>query len=323
MAFETGIAALMSPMILFFVLGGFAGLVRSDLTVPESIGKAMSLYLMAAIGLKGGMQVAQSGFSNDLIVALTAGVALSLLLPIPAYVLLRSAGRLDRVNAGAIAAHYGSVSVVTFVTGTEILSALSIPAAGYMVAVMAAMETPAIVMGLLLARGELALNTRVSGPSLWHETFLNGSVVLLVGAFIIGLAVGKEGAAPVLPFFDTGFRGVLCLFLLDMGLIAARRLRETRALTWRLIVLGIALPVAQGMAGVAVGSIIGLDPGSAATLGILAASASYIAVPAVMRMSLPQADPGISLGMVLAVTFPFNVTLGIPLYAALATGITP
>lgn len=323
MAFETGLAALLSPMILFFVLGGFAGLVRSDLAVPEPIGKAMSLYLMAAIGLKGGIQVAQAGLSSDMLVALTAGVALSLLLPIPAYAVLRKAGGLDRINSGAIAAHYGSVSVVTFVTGTEILAALAMPAAGYMVAVMAAMETPAIVMGLLLARGVLASAQRHSGPSLWHETMLNGSVVLLVGAFLIGLAVGKQGAAGVMPFFDAGFRGVLCLFLLDMGLIAARRLRETRNLTWRLVALGIALPVGQGMIGIATGTLLGLDAGTVATMGILAASASYIAVPAVMRMSLPQADPGISLGMALAVTFPFNVTLGIPLYAAIAARLAP
>lgn len=309
-------------MILFFVLGGFAGLVRSDLSVPEPIGKAMSLYLMAAIGLKGGMQVVEAGFTGDIAAALAAGIALSLLLPLPAYALLRKAGRLDRINAGAIAAHYGSVSVVTFVTGVEVLGALGMAAGGYMVAVMAAMETPAIIMGLLLARGALAgpktAGPKTVGPSLWHETLFNGSVVLLLGAFAIGMAVGKEGAAPVLPFFETGFRGVLCLFLLDMGLIAARRLRETRSLTWRLAVLGIALPLAQGFLGVAVGTAIGLDTGSAAILGILAASASYIAVPAVMRMSLPQADPGLSLGMALAVTFPFNVTLGIPLYAALA-----
>lgn len=322
MGFEIGITALMSPMVLFFVLGGFAGLVRSDLSVPEPIGKAISLYLMAAIGLKGGIQVVQSGFSSDFVWALAAGIALSLLLPIPAYALLRKAGGLDRVNAGAVAAHYGSVSVVTFVTGVEILSAISMPPAGYMVAVMAAMETPAIVMGLLLARGALTSGSRTSGTTLWHDTFLNGSVVLLIGAFLIGMAVGKDGAAPVLPFFETGFRGVLCLFLLDMGLIAARRLRETRNLTWRLVALGVVLPIAQGSVGVAVGTVIGLDAGSAATLGILAASASYIAVPAVMRLSLPQADPGISLGMALAVTFPFNVTIGIPLYAALAARIS-
>jgi len=321
MGIETGIAALMTPMILFFVLGALAGLARSDLTVPEPIGKAMSIYLMAAIGLKGGIEVVQSGFSGEIVVALACGIILSLMLPLPAYALLRRAGGLDRINAGAIAAHYGSVSVVTFVTGMEILSALSMPASGYMVAVMAAMETPAIVMGLLLARGELASRERSSAPSMWHETFLNGSVVLLIGSFLIGLLVGKAGAAPVLPFFETGFRGVLCLFLLDMGLIAARRLRETRNLTWRLVALGVAIPVLQGAFGVLVGSLIGLSPGSAAAMGILAASASYIAVPAVMRISLPQADPGRSLGMVLAVTFPFNVTLGIPLYATLAARI--
>jgi len=314
---------LISPMILFFVLGGFAGLVRSDLSIPEQIGKAMSLYLMAAIGLKGGIQFAQAGFSGDVVLALLAGVALSLVLPIPAYAALLKVGGLNRVNAAAVAAHYGSVSVVTFVTGSEILAMLGMPPAGYMVAVMAAMETPAIIVGLLLARGALSSGTRLAGPGLWHETFLNGSVVLLIGSFLIALAVGKDGAAPVMPFFETGFRGVLCLFLLDMGLIAARRLRETRNLTWRLLALGVFLPVAQGALGVAIGSAIGLDTGSAATLGILAASASYIAVPAVMRMSLPQADPGISLGMSLAVTFPFNVTLGIPLYIALATRIAP
>jgi hypothetical protein len=323
MAIETGIGALLSPMILFFVLGGFAGLVRSDLSVPESIAKAMSLYLMAAIGLKGGVQVAQAGFSAEIVAALVAGVALSLVLPLPAYAMLRKAGGLDRVNAAAVAAHYGSVSVVTFVTGSEVLAALDLPPAGYMVAVMAAMETPAIIVGLLLARGALVSGTHASGTTLWRETFLNGSVVLLVGSFLIGLAVGKVGAAPVMPFFESGFRGVLCLFLLDMGLIAARRLRETRNLTWRLLALGIAMPVVQGALGVAVGSAIGLDASSAAALGILAGSASYIAVPAVMRMSLPQADPGISLGMSLAVTFPFNVTLGIPLYIALAMSISP
>lgn len=321
MAIEAGIGALISPMILFFILGGFAGLVRSDLSIPEQIGKAMSLYLMAAIGLKGGIQFAQAGLSGEVVLALVAGVALSLVLPIPAYAALLKVGRLNRVNAAAVAAHYGSVSVVTFVTGAEILAMLGMPPAGYMVAVMATMETPAIIVGLLLARGALASGPRHAGSALWHETFLNGSVVLLIGSFLIALVVGKEGAAPVMPFFETGFRGVLCLFLLDMGLIAARRLRETRSLTWRLLALGIFLPVAQGALGVVIGSAIGLDTGSTATLGILAASASYIAVPAVMRMSLPQADPGISLGMSLAVTFPFNVTLGIPLYIALATRI--
>ena len=319
MTADLGISALLSPMILFFILGGFAGLVRSDLSVPESMGKAMSLYLMAAIGLKGGINVAEAGLSSHFAAALAIGVGMSLFLPVPAYAVLRKAGGVDKINAAAIAAHYGSVSVVTFVTGSEILNALSMPPAGYMVAVMAAMETPAIIIGLLLARKALASGSTVSRSALWHESLLNGSVVLLLGSFAIGLAVGKEGAAPVLPVFDTGFRGILCLFLLDMGLIAARRLRETRNLTWRLVALGVGLPVMQGTFGVAVGTAIGLDVPTAAVLGILGASVSYIAVPAVMRLSLPQADPGLSLGMALAVTFPFNVTLGIPLYISLAT----
>ncbi len=325
MAIDVGISALLSPMILFFILGSFAGLVRSDLNVPDAMGKAMSIYLMAAIGLKGGINVADAGVSAQFAAALAAGVGLSLLLPVPAFGLLQKLGGLDRINAAAIAAHYGSVSVVTFVTGSEILKALSMPPAGYMVAVMAAMETPAIIIGLLLARKALASVPSMpkSSPttSMWHESLLNGSVVLLLGSFLIGLIVGKDGAAPVLPVFETGFRGVLCLFLLDMGLIAARRLRETRNLTWRLVGLGIALPVLQGFIGVSLGTAIGLDVPTAAILGILAASASYIAVPAVMRMSLPQADPGLSLGMALAVTFPFNVTLGIPLYITLASRI--
>ena len=317
-----GFEALISPIILFFVLGAFAGFARSDLSVPEPIAKGMSLYLMAAIGLKGGVQVAQAGFSTDMVAALLTGVALSLLLPLPAYLAFRKAGGLDRINAAAVAAHYGSVSVVTFVTGSEVLASLNMAPAGYMVAVMAAMETPAIIVGLMLARGALSGSQPVRKTSLWHETLLNGSVVLLVGAFVIGLVVGKDGAAPVMPFFETGFRGVLCLFLLDMGLIAARRLRETRTLTWRAGLLGIILPIVHGSLGVVLGTLIGLDTGTAAALGILAASASYIAVPAVMRLSLPQADPGLSLGLSLAITFPFNVIIGIPAFIALAKWIS-
>ncbi len=315
---ETAITALLSPMILFFVVGTFAGFARSDLTIPDAFAKAMSIYLMVAIGLKGGIQVSSAGLTSTLVSALLAGVVLSFLLPIPAYYLLRKFGQLDRMNAAAVSAHYGSVSVVTFVTGTEILASMSLPAAGHMVAVMAAMETPAIITGLYLARGAMAGKQQTAGHSLFHETFLNGSVVLLLGAFAVGLVVGKDGAAPVAPFFESGFRGVLCLFLLDMGLIAARRLRETRNLTVRLIALGVFLPIVQGIIGVVTGTLIGLDVTSAATLGILAASASYIAVPAVMRLSLPQADPGIYLGMALAVTFPFNILVGIPAYTALA-----
>lgn len=309
---------LLSPVILFFVLGALAALARSDLAIPEPIAKGMALYLMAAIGLKGGVEVAATGFSPAMLAAGVAGLALSFLIPLWAFWLLRSFGRLDRINAGAVAAHYGSVSVVTFVTGMEVLGAAGTPAAGYLVAVLALMETPAIVVGLMLAKGMAGGGNR---RELMHETLLNGTVVLLIGAFVIGLIVGKDGFRPIAPVFDTGFRGILCLFLLDMGLVAVRRLRETRSLTWRLAALAILMPAVNGVAGTLIGHLIGLDTGSAAALGILSASASYIAVPAAMRLALPEANAGLYLAMSLAVTFPFNVTVGIPLFTLIAQGL--
>jgi len=311
---------LLSPVVLFFVLGAFASFARSDLAIPEAIAKGMSLYLMAAIGLKGGVQVSEAGFSGEMLMAALAGIGLSFLLPLLAYVLLRVAGKLDAVNAAAVAAHYGSVSVVTFVTGVEVLSSAGMPPAGYMVAVMALMETPAIVAGLMLARryGGLSMPSR---GGLMHETLLNGSVVLLLGSFMIGLIAGEEGMVPISPVFEAAFRGVLCFFLLDMGLLAARRLREAQSLTLRVSALAIVIPLINGMLGLATGVALGLDAGSMAALAILAGSASYIAVPAAMRLALPQADPGLYLGMSLAVTFPFNVILGIPLYSFLAMKI--
>jgi uncharacterized protein len=314
--------ALLSPVILFFVLGALAALVRSDLAIPEAIAKGMSIYLMAAIGLKGGTEVAESGLTSGLLLASFLGIALSCLIPVWAYGALRSFGRLDPINAGAISAHYGSVSVVTFAAGSEMLKASGLAAPGYMVAVLALMETPAIVVGLMLARRGGAKASQ-SGNDLLHETLLNGPVVLLMGAFVIGLIAGKEGVKPVSPFFEAGFRGVLCLFLLDMGLIAIRRLRETRALNVQLAGLGILFPVVNGALAILFASLLGLDAASAATLGILAASASYIAVPAAMRLALPQADPGLSLAMSLAVTFPFNILIGIPLYTYLAKLMVP
>lgn len=309
-----------SPVILFFVLGFAAALARSELSIPEAIAKGLSLYLMAAIGLKGGVAVAESGIGPDVAAAMGAGFMLSLLIPVGAYAALRAFGRLDRTNAGAVAAHYGSVSVVTFVTAAEILEGVGLAPAGYMVAVLAIMETPAILTGLLLARGALGSSEGRRGEML-HEVFLNASVVLLLGSFAIGAIAGPAGFEDVRPLFDTGFKGVLCLFLLDMGLIAARRLMTSRALNWRLIVLAIVFPLVNGTIGTLVGFAIGLDPGSTAALGVLCASASYIAVPAAMRLSLPEADPGVYLTMSLSVTFPFNILIGIGLFAALARAL--
>ena len=315
-----GIQALTSPVILFFVLGLLAAFARSDLEIPEAIAKAMSLYLMAAIGLKGGIEVAESGLDATVLAALAAGIGAGFVMPLYAFWLLKGFGRQDRINAGAVAAHYGSISVVTFVTAVEIYTMQDMAPQGYMVAVMAAMESPAILAGLLLARG-LGSENGQSKKELAHEVLFNPSVVLLLGAFAIGMIAGPPGFEPVKPFFDGLFKGILCLFLLDMGLIAARRILDARALTWRLAAIAIFLPVVNGIIGTVLGTVIGLDVGSAAALGVLCASASYIAVPAAMRLALPEADPGIYLTMSLSITFPFNVLVNIGLIGALATAL--
>ena len=316
-----GIQALTSPVILFFVLGLLAAFARSDLEIPEAIAKGMSLYLMAAIVLKGGIEVAESGLDGTVLAALAAGIAAGFMMPVYAFWLLKGFGRLDRLNAGAVAAHYGSISVVTFVTAVEIYTMQGIPPEGYMVAVMASMESPAILAGLLLARG-IGSDSGQTKKELAHDVLLNPSVVLLLGAFFIGMVAGPQGFDPVRPFFDGLFKGILCLFLLDMGLIAARRIMDSRALTWRLVVIAIFLPLLNGALGTALGVGIGLDAGSAAARGVLCASASYIAVPAAMRLALPEADPGIYLTMSLSITFPFNVLVNIGLIGALAGMLT-
>ncbi|MCK0099535.1 sodium-dependent bicarbonate transport family permease [Qipengyuania sp. S6317L1] len=321
---ETAIQTFTSPVVLFFVLGLLAAFVRSDLAIPEPIAKAMSLYLMAAIGLKGGVAVSKSGIDATVISALVAGIVAGFLLPFFAYAILKTFGKLDRINSGAVAAHYGSISVVTFVTATEILTGQAREPGGYMVAVMAAMEAPAILSGLILARGAGGSGNQSTGEML-HEVFTNSSIVLLLGAFVIGMVGGEAGFDEVSPFFEAGFKGVLCIFLLDMGLIAARRMIDARSVTWRLAAIAIFLPIVNGLAGTALGVGIGLDAGSSAALGVLCASASYIAVPAAMRLALPEADPGIYLTMSLSITFPFNVLINIGVisaFAAFLTGIT-
>ena len=311
-----------SPVILFFVLGMLAAFARSELAVPEALAKGMSLYLMAAIGLKGGVAVSESGVDTTVALALLAGIGASFVIPLFAFAVLKGFAKLDTLNSGAVAAHYGSVSVVTFVTAVEVYELRGIPPGGFMVAVMAAMETPAILTGLLLARKAIdkkdEKNDQGTGELL-HEVFFNASVVLLLGAFAIGMISGASGFADVEPFFQAGFKGVLCLFLLDMGLIAARRLMDARAMTVRLALVAIILPLVNGALGTILGGAIGLDVGSAAALGVLCASASYIAVPAAMRLALPQADAGIYLTMSLSVTFPFNILINIGLIGALAS----
>ncbi len=315
-----GLAAenLISPIILSFALGVAASLARSDLSIPEAVAKGMSIYLLFAIGFKGGVSVADHGIDGRLGLALLAGITLSFVLPLIAFALLRVMTRIDTLDAAAVAAHYGSISIVTFVAATSVLESQGLAAEGYMVAVAAAMEAPAILSALwLVARG--GDGARKMEPNLLREIMLNGSIVLLVGSFFIGWATGKEGLADIAPFIVSPFQGVLCLFLLDMGLVAGRGLREGgRIMRPGVLAFGVIMPLIGSVCGLGFGMALGLSTGGVALMMVLSASASYIAVPAAMRVALPEANPSLYLTLSLGVTFPFNLTLGIPLYLALA-----
>jgi hypothetical protein len=311
---------LLSPMILCFALGLLAALARSDLSVPEAAAKALSLYLLFAIGFKGGAAVADSGLGFSLFSALAAGVLLSVALPFVAFALLRVMTRFSVADAAAVAAHYGSISIVTFVTATSVLEGRGISSEGYMVAVAAAMEAPAIISALwIVAKAGDGADV---DTDLWREILLNGSIVLLVGSFVIGLLTGADGLARIESFIVSPFQGVLCLFLLDMGLVAGRGLRTSGGVLGAgAILFGLLMPLIGAAAGLLMGAGLGLSAGGVALLMTLAASASYIAVPAAMRVALPEANPSIYLTLSLGVTFPFNLTVGIPLYVALASAV--
>jgi uncharacterized protein len=311
---------LLSPMVLFFVLGAALSLARSDLSIPGSIAKLLSLYLMMSIGFRGGVEVAHHGLSPTLGAAMAAGLALSFGIPFVAYGLLRTATRLPAVDAASVAAHYGSISAVTLVAVTGVLHQLGIAFEGYMIAVAAAMETPAILSALLLARRGAAGG---GGPGvraeLAREILLNGAVVMLLGSFAIGALTGERGQALLKPFLVDQFPGFLCLFLLDMGLVAGRGLRDGgRSLSLPVVGFAVLMPLISATLAAALSPLVGLSAGGTAVLITLAASASYIAVPAAMRLALPEANPAIALTLSLGITFPFNLLLGIPLYVAAA-----
>lgn len=313
---------LLSPIILSFVLGVLAALARSDLNFPEAVAKGMSIYLLFAIGFKGGVSVADHGVDLTLALSLLAGMVLSAALPLIAFALLQVMTGLSRLDAAAVAAHYGSISIVTFVAATSVLQSSGIVYEGYMVAVAAAMEAPAILSALwLISRG--GNDARRMDGDLLREIMLNGSIVLLVGAFVIGGITGTEGLAKIDSFIVSPFQGVLCLFLLDMGLVAGRGLRGGGAVMRPgVLAFGILMPLIGSMAGLGAGLLLGLSTGGVALFMVLSASASYIAVPAAMRVALPEANPSIYLTLSLGVTFPFNLTLGIPLYVAVASALT-
>ena len=307
----------MSPAVLFFVLGLGAALVGSDLSIPKAAAKALSLYLLFAIGFKGGVSVSAHGIDFTLGAALLAGVLLSALLPFIAFVLLRLMTGLDRLNAAAVAGHYGSISIVTFVAATSVLESAGIQAEGYMVAVAAAMEAPAIFSALwLVSHGQGAR----MNAGLLREILLNGSIVLLIGAFAIGWMTGEDGLKEIASFVVAPFKGVLCLFLLEMGLVAGRGLiKGGQGLKRSAIVFAMLMPMIGAALGLVVALILGLSIGGGVLFITLAASASYIAVPAAMRVAVPQANPAIYLTLSLGVTFPFNLVIGIPLYFTVAS----
>ena len=305
----------MDAVVLFFVLGVAAGLARSDLKLPTALYDSLSVYLLLAIGLKGGVELAKQPF---LAVAPQAVIAMSLgvVIPLIAFPVLRGLGRFGRADAASVAAHYGSVSVVTFAVGQNFLNAAGIPFEAHMPLFLVLLEVPGILVGVVLARA--GGGQRPAWGRLMHEVLLGKSIVLLVGGLLIGWIAGPQAMAPTDPFFNGLFKGVLCLFLLEMGLVASAHLGALRKSGLFLLGFGIAMPLLGASLGATLGWAIGLSPGGTALLATLAASASYIAAPAAMRIAVPEANPALSITAALAVTFPFNLLVGIPLYARLA-----
>ena len=329
---------LRTPAILFFALGLFAAVVRSDLAIPEPVSKILSIYLLAAIGLHGGHELAASPLNGQILGLLGVAILMSAAVPIWSFFVLRL--RVDAYNAAAIAATYGSISAVTFITAQNFLSSLDsgdpqmVPG-GYMVAAMALMESPAIIVGVLLARVFTPQAERqADGPSgsytnpptgrgsgidwreLLREACLTGAVVTLVGSLLIGTAISDAGWSSIKPLMYDPFKGVLCLFLLDIGLLAGRRLKDLRRSGPFLIGFAILSAPIHAALGIAAGYLLGASPADTLLLAVLTGSASYIAAPAAMRLAIPQANASFYIPMSLALTFPFNITVGIPLYLA-------
>jgi hypothetical protein len=303
---------LLSPAILFFFLGLTARAIRSDLEIPQPISKFLSLYLLFSIGLKGGIELSHSGMNNEVISALVLSIILALVVPFYSFFLLKR--KFDVYNAGALAATYGSISAVTFVTAVSFLQTLDVKYGGFMVAAMALMESPAIIVGVMLIRYYSSENGQESIAEVFKEAFTNGSVVLILGALVIGAVVPDHHLESIRPFSEDLFKGVLTFFLLDMGLLAGKRIGSLRQNGWFSLAFGIAAPLVNAFLALALAILLGISEGNTLLLMVLGASASYIAVPAALRMAVPQANPGIYVPMSLAITFPFNIVFGIPLY---------
>ena len=313
---------ILNPPVLFFFLGMLAIFLQSDLEIPQPLPKLFSLYLLLAIGFKGGYEIEESAINPEIVLTLLAAIFMASVVPIYSFFILKL--KLDTYNAAAIAATYGSISAVTFITAQSFLKVLNIDSSGHMVAALALMESPAIIVGIVLgrffAKSQLEAGEgegkaeKFSWGEVLREAFLNGSVFLLIGSVIVGILTGEKGWEKLHPFTQDIFYGVLSFFLLDMGMVAARRIKDLRNTGLFLIAFGIFMPVFNAMIGIFISKLIGMSEGNALLFAVLCASASYIAVPAAMRMTVPEANPSLYVSMALAITFPFNIIVGIPLY---------
>ena len=330
---------LIDPAILFFIFGVLAGTVKSNLEIPPAISRFLSLYLLMALGLKGGFALSQSGLTASVGISLAAAVLLAIVIPLIGYALLRRF--VSGFDAAAVAATYGSVSAVTFVTAVQTLENQGVPYGGHMAAAMALMESPAIILAVVLANslrqkqasgvvlqagGVAALGgpTAPHGASvgkILHESFTDGAQLLLLGAMVIGLVTGEAGKAAMAPFSVDLFKGMLAFFLLDMGLMAARNLPQVKGQSPVLIAYAVLGPVVHAALALGLAIALKLSAGDGALLMVLAASASYIAVPAVLRTALPEAKPALYFGLSLGLTFPLNIVLGIPVYLTVAQAV--
>ncbi len=305
---------LLSPVVLCFALGIAARLLRSDLSIPEPVYQGLSIYLLLAIGLKGGSALAVASPAE---VALPAAMTLlaGVLTPVSAFYIMRRFGRLDATDSAAVAAHYGSVSVVTFLAAGEAVRRAGHAGEDFLPALVAVLEVPGIIVALLFAGSQAS----GSWKRALHEVATGKSIVLLAGGLLIGMVAGPGRLEGVQPFFTSAFQGALCLFMIELGLATGRRLRDLRHTGARLVVLGCLLPLFHGALGVVMGTLAGLSTGGAAVFGAMVGSASYIAAPAAVRVALPKANPACYLTLALGVTFPFNLAIGVPLFLKLAS----
>lgn len=304
---------LISPVVLAFLLGVIARAVRSDLEIPSAIYQALSIYLLFSIGLKGGVSLSQTP-ASEVVGPILLTLLLGVITPLSAFYLLSTMGKLNRINAAACAAHYGSVSAVTFVAALEAAKISGMAPNGYLPALVAVLEVPGIIIGLLLARKKSPGGLKTA----LHEVITGKSIFLMIGGLLIGWVCGAGKIETVAPFFITPFKGVLCLFLLELGMVAASRMKDLKSAGFRLVLAGCILPAVHGSVATIAATMIGMNPGGAAVFGAMVGSASYIAAPAAVRIALPEASPGIYLSLSLGVTFPFNLAIGIPLFLKIA-----